>query len=519
MTERRAGILLPLFSLRSPRDWGVGDFGDLPEFCRWLASAGHTVLQMLPIADMGMLETSPYGGLSAFALDPLYVDLDMVEELTATGGIGVLSPAARADLDAARAAPRLAYARIRRAKGEGLAAAFAHFETTETLSGAARAATFASFVDAQAWWLGDYVLFRALLDLHGQQPWTTWEQPLRDADPAALQEIQPTVARACRYHAWVQWLLAEQWAAARRAAAAAGVRLYGDMPFMVSAHSADVWSRQREFRLDATIGAPPDAFAPEGQDWRLPVMSWDVMAETGYAWWRARCRRAAELFDGVRLDHVVGYYRVYVRPLDGTPFFRPPEEDAQIALGERLLSLAREASGGALDLIGEDLGSVPDVVRQSLHRLGVPGFRVLRWEDDWGTFRDPRGCPELSVATTGTHDTSSLATWWEDELTPELRAALATVPDFAEPRDRGDRLTSDVHAALLRGLYGASSRLVILPFIDAYGGRERINVPSTVQDTNWTYRVPWTVDELLADAGAGLAAQLRDLATRTDRVP
>jgi 4-alpha-glucanotransferase len=291
------------------------------------------------------------------------------------------------------------------------------------------------------------------------------------------------------------------------------------MPFMVSGQSADVWSRQREFHLDATIGAPPDSFAPEGQDWGLPVMAWDVMAENDYAWWRARCRRAAELFDGVRLDHVVGYYRVYERPFSGTPSFRPPDEGTQLTLGERLLSVAREASGGLLDVIAEDLGSVPDFVRHSLQRLAIPGYRVLRWEHDRGRFRDPRGYPEQSVATTGTHDTSSLACWWEDELSPEQRAALAALPDFAVLRDRGARLTPGVHAALLQGLYGASSRLAILPFIDAYGGRERINVPSTIQDTNWTYRLPWTVDELVGDAGDGLAAQLRGLAARTGRLP
>jgi len=519
VTDRRAGILLPLFSLRSPRDWGVGDLGDLAVFCRWLAAAGHTVLQLLPVAEMGMLETSPYGALSAFALDPLYVDLDTVEDFVAIGGVAGLSPAARADLDAARAAPGLAYARIRRAKGEALAAAFAYFETVEASSGSARDAAFKSFVATETWWLREYVLFRALLDLHGQQPWTTWEPELRDARPAALLDIQPAIARACRYHAWVQWLLAEQWAAARRVAAAAGVRLYGDMPFMVSAQSADVWARQHEFRLDATIGAPPDAFAPDGQDWGLPAMSWDAMAASGHAWWRARCRRAAQLFDGVRLDHVVGYYRIYERPLDGAPFFRPARETAQIALGEHLLTLVRETAGDALDLVGEDLGSVPDVVRHSIQRLGVPGFRVLRWEHDGGAFRDPRGYPDLSVATTGTHDTSSLTTWWEDELTPDGRAALAAVPDFADLRDPGDRLTPEAHAVFLRGLYRAGSRLVILPFIDTYRGRERINVPSTIQDTNWTYRVPWTVDELLRDVRSGIAGQLRDLAARSDRLP
>ncbi len=518
MTERRAGILLPLFSLRSPRDWGVGDLGDLPDFCRWLASAGHTVLQLLPTAEMALVETSPYGALTAFALDPLYLDLDGVEDFVAAGGVPALSPGARADLDAARRAPGLTYARIRHAKGDALATAFAHFEAAETAGASARARAFDAFVEAERWWLGDWVLFRALLDLHGQHPWTTWEPPLRDADPAALRATRPVVARATRYHAWVQWLLAGQWEAARRAAASTGVRLYGDLPFMVSGQSADVWAHQREFRLDATIGAPPDAFSTEGQDWGLPVMRWDVMAEGGYAWWRARCRRAAELFDGVRLDHVVGYYRVYERPLGGTPFFRPPEESAQLALGEQLLAAAR-AAGGALDLIGEDLGSVPDFVRASLHRLAVPGFRVLRWEHDWGRFRDPRDYPEQSVATTGTHDTSSLASWWEDETTPDTRAALTAVPAFAGLREHHDGLTPAAHAALLDGLYAAASRLVILPFMDTYGGRERINVPATAQDTNWTYRVPWTVDELRGEPGAALAARLRDLTLRTGRLP
>ncbi len=517
MTDRRAGILLPLFSLRSPRDWGVGDLGDLPDFCRWLAGAGHRVLQLLPIAEMAQHETSPYGALTAFGLDPLYLDLDMVEDFVAAGGTGVLSPGARADLEAARAAPHIAYARIRHAKGEALGTAFAHFEATEAEGDSQRARAFAAFAAAEGWWLDDYVRFRALLDLHGQQPWTTWEHPLREAHAIPLGETWPALARACRYHAWVQWLLAEQWAAVRRAARAAGVLLYGDMPFMVSAQSADVWARQGEFRLDASIGAPPDAFAPDGQDWGLPVMRWDVMAERGHTWWRARCRRAAALFDGVRLDHVVGLYRVYERPIGGPPLFRPDAEDGQRAQGERLLAVAREA-GGALDLIGEDLGSVPDFVRHSLRRLGVPGFRVLRWEHDWGGFHDPRGFPEASVATTGTHDTSSLAVWWEDETTPELRAGLAALPGLSRLREADRRLTPEVHDMLLQGLYEAASRLVLLPFIDAYGGRERINVPSTVADGNWTYRVPWTGDQLLGETGAALTARLRGLALGSGRL-
>ena len=242
------------------------------------------------------------------------------------------------------------------------------------------------------------------------------------------------------------------------------------------------------------------------------------MAENGHAWWRARCRRAAALIDGIRLDHVIGYYRVYERPAGGTPFFQPADEGAQRALGEHLLAVGREAGRG-LDLIGEDLGSVPEFVRHSLARLDIPGFRVLRWEHDGGTFRDPRSYPEQSVATTGTHDTSSLVEWWEDELTADQRTAVAAVPAFAALREHADRLTPEGRAVLLGGVYGAASRLVILPFMDVYGGRERINVPSTVADTNWTYRMPWTVDQLLSEPGAALAGCLRDLAARTGRLP
>ena len=235
------------------------------------------------------------------------------------------------------------------------------------------------------------------------------------------------------------------------------------------------------------------------------------------AWWRERCRRASELYAGVRLDHVLGYYRLYERPFDGAPFFQPAAEESQRARGEMLLTAAREAAG-SLQLIGEDLGSVPDFVRQSLQRLRMPGFRVLRWEQESGVFRDPRSYPELSVATSGTHDTSSLAAWWEEELTPEMRHALATVPAFGALRDASDGLTDAVHVTLLDGLYRASSALVVLPFIDAYAGRERINVPSTVSAANWTYRLPWTVGELRGEAGAALGRRLRDLAARSARL-
>jgi 4-alpha-glucanotransferase len=289
------------------------------------------------------------------------------------------------------------------------------------------------------------------------------------------------------------------------------VRLKGDLPFAVSAHSADVWARADEFTLDVSVGAPPDAFNAEGQEWGLPVYRWDVMAARDFAWLRARAARAAALFDAFRLDHVVGFYRMYVIGPEGRAFV-PENEAEQLALGERLLHVVQDAARPTA-VIGEDLGVVPDFVRASLERLRIPGYRVLRWENDGPRFRDPRRYPRLSVATSGTHDTSSLRVWWEDELDDAGRRALAAVPGFTALASKD----VPAHETLLDGLYGAASDLVVVPFADTYGGRERINVPATVGPENWAYRMPWTVGELGTAPGRALADRLHALVLRHGR--
>src|SRR5262249_8847957 len=150
----------------------------------------------------------------------------------------------------------------------------------------------------------------------------------------------------------------EQWQKARRDAAPVGI--LGDFPFMVSGDSADVWARQHQFRMDASVGVPPDAFSETGQDWKLPVYRWDIIARNGYEWLQKRARRCAGLYDGFRVDHLVGFYRTYAREQDKTAHFWPPDRPSQLAQGERVLGVLG-ASGS--HLIAEDLGVVPDFVR------------------------------------------------------------------------------------------------------------------------------------------------------------
>jgi 4-alpha-glucanotransferase len=281
-----------------------------------------------------------------------------------------------------------------------------------------------------------------------------------------------------------------------------------------------VWGLQKFFRFDATVGVPPDAYSADGQDWGLPVPRWDEMRDAGDPWLHARAERTSELFDGVRVDHVVGLYRTYVRPLDKSqkPYFVPGNEPQQIAQGERILSLIGEKA----DVLAEDLGTVPPFVRRSLTDNQIPGTKVLRWEDDNGVFRDPAKFPKASLAVTGTHDTEALAVWWEN-LKPWERENQLKLPQLAalarRPPDQNQKFDRTVHDALLELAYGAASDSVLVPITDALGWRDRLNTPGTVGPHNWTWRLPFRLDELsTAEPTASMSRSLSSLAKRHGRL-
>jgi 4-alpha-glucanotransferase len=513
---RQAGVLIPLFSIRTRAQWGVGEIPDLVPFARWAASSGFSVVQVLPVNEASRGQNSPYAALSAFAIDPVYLALDAVEDFTAAGGLDALGGDAVAEVARLRASPGVAWDAVRALKRRALALAFERFREHEWRPRTGRARALEAFAAAQASWLDDYAVFVALHDRNGGAEWSRWEDAaLRAHEPAAVAAARAALADRVLYHEYVQWQLDLQWHAARRAANGAGVELMGDLPFMVAGDSADVWSRQRDFRLDARVGVPPDMFSATGQDWGLPVYRWDLMRAEEFPWLGARAHRSAELYGIYRIDHLVGFYRTYYREGDETEgAFIPAEEPDQTALGEKVIEIfSREAR-----VVAEDLGVVPDFVRASLARLGVPGYRVLRWEREWDDdgqpWRDPGAYPAISVATSGTHDTDSLADWYEGMPEAE-RDALHALPALAALRARAPRFDVRARDAILDLLYRSASDLLLLPFQDAFGARERVNVPGTVNDENWTYRMPLEVAELYQDRGA--VERLRGLAHRSGR--
>jgi 4-alpha-glucanotransferase len=479
----------------------------------WLAAAGMRVLQLLPVNEMAPSQQSPYSAISAMAIDPIFIRLPGLEDFEALGGESALGAEDRAALDAARAAPSIDHVTVRKLKSRWLRRSFDRFVDTEWRVESARARRLGAFLDAQAWWVDDYGLFRAIHACEGERPWTEWPAGLRDRDAEAIAHARRELGMEMLFWQYLQWVADGQWHAAR--AQTSGVELFGDLPFMVDLDSADVWARRDQFHLNVTIGAPPDAFSADGQDWGTPLYRWDVIAVDDFRWLRQRARRCADLFDGYRIDHLVGFYRTYGRPHDGrAPYFTPSSEPEQLALGERVLDIFREPGS---EVVAEDLGTVPDFVRESLARQNVPGFKVLRWERHWHTegqpFRNPRDYPRVSVAVSGTHDTEPLLVWWEQAPRDEkekLAAALSA--------DLLDAPEQTVRDTLLDALFASGSDLLVLPIQDVFGWRDRINDPSIVADTNWVYRLPWPVDRL-NDSETARAAQhrLRDGAQKHGR--
>ena len=518
---RHAGVLLPIFSAPSAASWGVGELPDIEPLAGWLRRAGFDFLQLLPVNEMASGQSSPYSAISAMALDPLYVSIGSVEDFAALGGEEALDAQRRAALAAVRSSARIDYAGVRALKAPVLRECFDRFVAAEWTRGTTRAEALRQFTAAERWWLDDFALFRAIRSAYRDTPWWEWEAPLRERRPKAIAAARHQLQREVLFAQYLQWLADAQWRRARRAAAPVG--LFGDLPFMVGADSADVWAHAHAFRLDATVGTPPDAFSATGQDWGLPVYRWDVLAGERDGWISDRAHRSADLFDGYRVDHLVGFYRTYFIPRDGSPRgFVPAEEAAQLAQGERLM---RIFTGTGVRVVAEDLGTVPDFVRDSLERLGLPGFRVLRWEREWQQpghpFHDPAGWPAYSVATTSTHDTETLAAWWE-AATPEERAAVGRIPRLEGRIDDPPNAPFDdrLRDALLELMYASGSDLLLLPVQDLFGWRDRINTPATLADDNWTWRLPWPVDRLASvPEAAGRAAALRQLAERHGRVP
>ncbi|MDQ6860238.1 MAG: 4-alpha-glucanotransferase [Verrucomicrobiota bacterium] len=556
--NRIAGVLTPLFALRTEDDLGIGDLAGLRQFIDWAAGIGFKLVQLLPINETGG-DNSPYNAISAMAIEPttLHFAPDSPAELTQEDFDEVI---ARFNLKKLRSGV-VHYDKVRELKRALLEKAFARFTPNKS---------FTRFREEEKSWLNDYVFFRALMEENGgTEAYDHWPEEQRTLESArswfAAQnaKVQERFARHQEFFSYVQWIAYEQWMSVKAYADERGVALMGDIPFGVSYYSADVFSRPDQFQLDWSGGAPPEPYFKDdeftqkwGQNWGIPLYNWAAMRTNNFDWWRQRVRGVRNIFHVFRIDHVLGFYRIYAFPwrpqrnpeflplsqeemLERTGGRRPhyaPREDsthenceANQREGEEYLRVVLDAAESTR-LVGEDLGTVPPYVRPSLQSLGIAGFKIPQWEST----PDNRVVPgseyqRLSVTTFATHDHKPIRALWDDAFAPEesaereqARGDLRKIAEFAGIHSLGNGadFEREFYGPINRALFASNAWMAIVMITDLLARKDRFNVPGTAANSNWSQRLHMTLSRLGRSRTVKHRMKLvRSLLEETGRIP
>ncbi len=515
LSSRISGILLPLASMRTNRDWGVGDFGSLTEWVDFLSGQGTRIIQILPLQETAPGVNCPYSALTSFATDPVYTDISGVQDIQQSAEAQEYIASLQEKISLWRSAETADFFHVKQAKLKALWLGYQRFLTEEKSFYSARFRAFEAYCAAQAGWLASYKVFRALKEFYNWQSWTQWPEALRNHEVAAVRAFEAQYQEYVDFFAYVQWILDQQLRVAKVHAQEKGILIFGDIPFTTNLDSAEVWAERENFRFGYETGAPADQFSRGGQRWGLPAYDWGYQHAHHLNLWRRKIRRVTELYDIFRLDHLVGFFRTYIfAPNEEQGFFDIEGEQNQIDRGYAFLKMVQEEAHGRL-AVGEDLGVIPNYVRRMLVDLRIPGYKVLRWErEDNGYYREPRNYPVISLATTSTHDTETLRGWWETENRTERAHIWEMIS--AQKTDAGAPWNQDTQRAILRRVLDSASAIVMFSWQDIIGSLERVNTPGTVGDNNWTYRADTTPFEAMTKYAKQLA-MYRDLLKETGR--
>lgn len=488
------GIAIPLFSIHSKHSYGIGEFTDLPLLIDWCASIGFDVIQLLPLNDTE-LGISPYSAISAFALNPIFIGLDFLPHVDE-------HPFLREELKAVPKfsyVPHIDYSRVREYKERFLRHYF-QFMGPQIIQSEA----FQQFVNEAGYWLKGYTAYKILKKRRQWMSWDTWIENESNATPELIDSLSIEEKEEYNWYCFLQFLCDEQLKAAKKHAFEKKVFIMGDIPILIGRDSADVWLHKDLFDLNFSAGAPPDLLCDIGQDWGFPIYQWQAIADQNYQWWIERLRWSSRYYHIYRIDHIVGFFRIWSIPLGLTGkdgHFIPAEERTWVDHGQKIMLMMLNACD--MLPIGEDLGTVPPEVRTCLSALGICGTRVMRWERNWHgdrNFISPQDYPIDSMTTVSTHDTETLQQWWRDNtIEAQLFANFkgwSYQPQISREYHR-EILWDSHHSRSLFHINFLQEYLTLIPGLSWPNPEdERINIPGLIADRNWCYRLRPSLEEL-----------------------
>jgi 4-alpha-glucanotransferase len=550
-SSKQWGLSAQLYTLRGPRDLGIGDFGNLGRLVDVSARLGAGLIGLNPLHALFSQQpnrASPYSPSSRVFVNALYIHIEAVPCFAECADAHRLLQAGGPYLDELRAAETIDYDAITRFKIEVLDAIWSHFRAHERAGagspGSRRGEAFARFCDKEGERLVRFAIFEALCEWFGARPWQEWPEAYRDPASEAVRIFAEARADRIDFYRFLQWLADEQLAAVKARADAQGlsIGLYRDLAIGCALDGADAWAEQDVIVQRAKVGCPPDPFNMLGQDWGVPPLHPHVLRERGLEPFAAIIRANMRHAGALRIDHAMGLMHLFWIPGDGTP-----RDGAYVTYGfeDMLAVLALESHRHRCLVVGEDLGTVPAGFRERMADDNILSYRVLYFEKDGERFKRPDEYPGLALACITTHDLATLSGFWRSadidlkhrlELYPSqeaesderagrnadrlqlLRTLLSSdmLPEGMDAENPDVHMAPVLSAALHRYLARSDAGIMLVQVDDLTEELEQVNVPGTVDERpNWRRRLSMDVDEI---ASAPVTrALIPHLATRSDR--
>jgi (1->4)-alpha-D-glucan 1-alpha-D-glucosylmutase len=531
------GIGLQLYSLRSRRNWGIGDLTDLRTLIDLLAPMGVDVIGLNPLHTLFSHlpeNASPYSPSSRDFLNPIYLDIERVDEFSRCEEARdlVFSDDFHAKLQSLRKADLVQYSDVWSLKLTVLKMLYQQFRKDISNGALEKATEFRQYQDKKGAALADFALFEALQAHFYEQDssikyWPLWPQEFQKPGSQSVVEWAQSNAEAIQFHQYLQWRTEQQLSAANRQCKSQGmcIGIYNDLAVGNEPFSSSCWADQVQYALDVGIGAPPDDFSLLGQNWGLPPQIPHQLKALQYRLFirtlRANMRHAGAL----RIDHVMSLMRLYWVPENYSPdrgtYIAYPFEDL-------LGILVLESQRNHCLIIGEDLGTVPDEVRHHLWLKKILSYRILFFEKNWdqGSFKLPHEYPALALCTSGSHDLPTLTGYWcsadlklreqlnlfpSDEIKhrqweargkdrAEIKSALHKEQLISEEvlHDDAATISKDLFLSIQRFLARSRSRLMMVQLEDILLQSDQMNVPGTIDEyPNWRHKMSIALEDLL----------------------